>query len=248
MTGKTLPVAVPVFVLALVLVVPALEAQQEVGRVIELRGRLVETRLWDGTTRQLELGDPVRTGTRLETGQGSRAALLVNGESSVLEMGESTRIENPPPGPGAEEEETTGSWKSLHNLIGRVRVFFTDPSRAFSVDTPQGHIAARNTAFAIEADTSRTLVWSFEGQVEVTALAGGPAVLLSPGEMTVVRVGQRPTPPTPFDPESGATAFGAVPPDFDRPPEEHSDPPVFPVPEELPPRRGIDPPGLHGGG
>ena len=244
----SLPLVVPVLAVPLSLLVPTLQAQQEVGKVIELQGRLTETQLWDGATRQLELEDPVRTGTRLETGQGSRAALLVNGKTSVLEMGESTRIESPPPGPGAEEEETTGWWKSLHHLVGRIRVFFTDPSRAFSVETPQGHIAARNTAFAVEADTSRTLVWSFEGRVQVTSLTGGAAVVLSAGEMTVVRRGRRPTPPTPFDPESGATASGAVPPNFDRPPEEHSEPPLFPVPEELPPRRGIDPPGLRGGG
>lgn len=242
----SLPVAVLVLVVSLMSVLPALEAQQEVGKVVALTGRLTETQLWDGATRQLSLGDPVRSGTRLECGTDCRAGLLVNGESAVLEMEESTTIENP--SDEAAAEPGFSGWEFVRQIAGRIRVFFTDSSRRFSVDTPQGHIAARNTAFAVEVERSRTLVWTFEGMVEVTAVTGGAPVVLSAGEMTMVRTGRQPTPPTPFDPGSGATASGAVPPPIDRPAEKQPDPPLFPVPEELPPRRGIDDPNAGGGG
>lgn len=234
MRGTTLPVAVLVFVLSLGLGIPALEAQEEVGWVVELEGRLTETQLWDGSTRQLSRWDRVRTQTRLECGANSRAELLVNGEKAFLKMGEMTTIEADSPG-------------LLRVITGKLSGFLSGLFGRYRVDTPQGHMITRGTAFAIEVDGSRTLVWTFEGQVEVNAAVGGPPVVLSPGEMTVVRTGRQPTPPTPFDPKSGATGSGATPPHFDRPTEEHPDPPVFLVPEELPPRRGIDQPARGGG-
>jgi hypothetical protein len=234
MRRTVLPAAVLAFVLGFVLLGPALEAQEEVGWVVELEGRLTETQLWDGATKPLREWDRVRTQTRLECGASSRAELLVNGEKAFLEMGERTTIEADSPG-------------LLRVITGKLSGFLSGLFGRFRVDTPQGHMITRGTAFAIQVAGSRTLVWTFEGHVEVSAAIGGPQVVLSPGEMTVVRTGRQPTPPTPFDPRSGATGSGATPPHFDRPTEEQPDPPVFLVPEELPPRRGIDPPARGGG-
>jgi|GEM_PF-4257333 len=265
------------------------EPLQQAGEVVRLGGNrlLLETVLigaTQGDTQELEVNDPVRTGTRLETDEKSTATLLINGETTALQLGASTVIEDqvrkppgvpgpetpgprvppepesrevrPPPDtePEAEEGPEAGFWGWIRQTAGKIRVFLTDPSRGLSVVTEQGHIAARSTAFIVEVDPSRpgapgkwTRIWALEGEVEVLSLAGGDPVVLQAGEMTVIRAGRQPTPPTPFDPESGATGSGAVPPDFD-PPDDPLGPLLFPRPDELPPRRGIDQPGLPGGG
>lgn len=236
---KTRAFFLAAFLVGLLLATPPLRSQQEVGSLAEAEGDVRETQLWDDAARAAGVADPVRLQTRLETGRRSRARLVFD-RGAVIEMLQRDRIEireEQPP-------EQDGVVTQILQGIGTSRIYIAGIARDnFRVSTRDANLGPKGTAFVVRVSRSQTLAWVLEGQVEVTAVAGGPPVLVEAGEMTVVRRGRQPTPPTPFDPSSGATASGATPPPFDKPPEEPPDPPLFPIPDELPPRRGVDDPG-----
>lgn len=213
-----------------------LPAQKTVGKIAEAEGDVRATQLWDDAGSTVATGDPVRIRTRIETGRRSRARLLFD-QGAVIEMPPRDQIEIHEEEPPA---QTGSAVTRILQKIGTTRIFIAGAARDdFRVATRDANLGPKGTAFIVRVTRSRTLAWVLEGQVEVTSVAGGPPVLVEAGEMTVVRRGRQPTPPTPFDPHSGATGSRAVPPPFE---EEPPDPPLFPVPEDLPPRRGIDEP------
>ena len=214
-------------------------SQEEVGTLAEAEGDVLETRLWDDSERAVEASDSVRLRTALETGRRSRARLLFD-QGAVIDMLQRDRIEI------REEEppERTGVVTDILQGIGTSRIYIAGAARDdFRVSTRDANLGPKGTVLVVRVTPSRTLTWVLEGLVELTAVVGGPPVQVRAGEMTVVRRGRRPTPPTPFDSKSGATASTAVPPTFDRPSEEHPDPPLFPTPEELGQRVPADVPG-----
>lgn len=216
-------------------------AQEAVGTVIDKVGELTETRLPDGPAQPMNPSDPVLLETRLDTGILSSAKLLF-GREQVLEMGSRAAVAV------RREELPEGDVEhQFSQLSGDIRYFFaTLASPATRVETSETTLIRSGTAFVVRAERRKTTVWVLEGRLEVQPKHGGSPVQVDAGEMTVVRRGRGPTTPAPFDPKSGATGSGALPPPFDRPPEEHFDPPTFPVPPQLPPRRGIDPPDGRG--
>jgi len=250
MATKRTNLALWLTLVAIAATVGAAAAQEEIGRVAARTGQLTETELWEepagetGASREMDVGDPVRLQTRLETGRRSRAQLLFD-QGAVVDMLQRDRItiQRRPP------EEGEGALTRILQGIGTSRVYLASTARdSFEVTTRDANLGPKGTALIVRVNRTRTVVWVLEGVVEVLAVAGGPPVLVEAGELTVVRRGQRPTPPTPFDPKTGATASGATPAPIDRPPEELLDPPLFPVPEDLPPQRGIDDqPGSKGG-
>jgi len=214
----------------------SLSAQESVGQVVDRTGQLTETRLADGSTQTMDRSDPIRLETRLDTGILSSAELLF-GEQQALEMGSRAAVVV------SRQQLPEGAAQTRFSQVsGSIRYYFsTLASPETRVETSETTIIRSGTAFVVRAGARKTTVWVLEGRLEVQAKIGGPGVGLGAGEMTVVRRGRAPTAPAPFDPRSGATGSGALPPPFDRPPEEHFDPPIFPVPPELPPRRGVDP-------
>lgn len=213
-----------------------LVAQESVGTVVEKVGELTETRLPDGPTRPMDRSDAILLETRLDTGILSSAELLF-GQEQVMEMGSRAAVAV------RRQQLPEGVVKhQFSQLSGDIRYFFaTLASPTTRVETSETTLIRSGTAFVVRTENRKTTVWVLEGRLEVQPKNGGSAVQLGAGEMTVVRRDRAPTLPAPFDPKSGATGSGALPPPFDRPPEDHFDPPTFPVPPELPPRRGIDP-------
>ena len=71
--------------------------------------------------------------------------------------------------------------------------------RCRTVTTPQAGAFVTGTELSVMVSGSETIFWVFEGQIEVSDLAGGGAVLVGPGQTTTVLTGKTPTTPVAFD-------------------------------------------------
>jgi hypothetical protein len=71
--------------------------------------------------------------------------------------------------------------------------------RCRTVTTPQAGALVMGTEFSVTVSDSETIFWVFEGQIEVSDLSHRGAVLLGPGQTTIVRTGETPTTPVAFD-------------------------------------------------
>lgn len=223
---------------ALAAALPLAAQHDKAGDVAWLRPVVTETLLPDGPSRPMQTADPVRLASRIETGPGSEVRMTF-GPSAVLELGPEDQIVID----RLTVDEVTGRTEGgLSLLVGRLRLFV---SRLFGageveigVDTPTAALGVKGTVLEVDVDRrGDTVVWVLEGQVEVRSKAGGPTVEVAAGEVTVVRRGEPATDPAPFDPKTGATASGALPPPFTSPPEELQDSPTDPLIDNLPPRR-----------
>lgn len=142
--------------------------------------------------------------------------------------------------------EVSGATESAFSLLfGKVRLFLSSAFRGrVDVDTPTSTIGVKGTALVVEVTRAGdTVVWALEAvgdDLTVTSKAGGTVVLTS-GYMTTVARGAAPTPPVPFDPDTGVTAAVALPP-LPPPPGDglFTGPLVPPRGENLPVDRGLD--------
>lgn len=222
------------------LVLPAMAAPvraqgERVGEVVSLVSPVTETTLADGSSRDLAVLDPVRLGTRVATGPEAEVFMTLE-PKGTLELGPEDRITID----RMTVDEATGRTEgTISLLVGRLKVFLSDVFGAgaemeVDVDTPTATIGVKGTGVVIDvASRGTTVVWVLEGQVEVRAKAGGEALELEEGELTVIAPGRLATPPTPFEPGSGATDPGALPAPLATPPEDAGDPSLFPRPPQL---------------
>lgn len=219
-------------------------AGERVGEVVGLVSPVTETTLADDSSRALALLDPVRLGTRIATGAEAELRMVLDPKAS-LELGPEDEITID----RMTVDEATGRTEgTVSLLVGRLRLFISDLFGAgaemdVDVDTPTATIGVKGTGVVIDvAPRGTTVVWVLEGRVEVQAKAGGEVLELEEGELTVVAPGRRATPPTPFEPGSGATDPGALPAPLGTPPEGAGDPSLFPrVPQLDVPGRGDQP-------
>lgn len=213
-------------------------AAQDVGTMVEVINQVTGTPA-GGSPAALAIGDGVAIEMRIETGRASFAKMTFL-EGGSLDVGAEAELVID----RATVDAATGASDSLLSvLVGKVRLAL---SSAFSgdveIDTPTATIGVKGTILAVEPDRSGdTTVWVEEGVVEVTSKAGG-TVEVSAGYVTTVRRGAPPTDPAPFDPESGAAAARALPPEFTPPSEDvFDDSPTVPEGQDLPPRRDDNP-------
>jgi hypothetical protein len=71
--------------------------------------------------------------------------------------------------------------------------------RCRTVTTPQAGAFVTGTEFTVTVSAQATTFWVFEGQIEVSDLTGGGAILVGPGQTTTVLSGKTPTTPVAFD-------------------------------------------------
>lgn len=176
---------------ALALAVPGLGAAQEAaGRVTRLTGNATLVRagasepLAEGAS--LYLGDAVRTGVgaKLQIDCPDGLVVIVGPESEVR-INELTR------GRGFYSVEMM-----MELLAGIVRMVGSPQPAPRRVDvlTRSALASVRSTDWLVVLTPSGTGVFSREGRVEVSSLAGG-SVVLADGEGTDVAPGAPPTPP-----------------------------------------------------
>ena len=217
---------------------------ERVGEVVSLVSPVTETVLADDASRELAVLDPVRLGTRIVTGSEAEVFMTLE-PKGTLELGPEDRLTID----RMTVDEATGRTEgAISLLVGRVKLFISDLFGAgaemeVDVDTPTATIGVKGTGVVIDvAPRGTTVVWVLEGEVEVRAKAGGEALELEEGELTVIAPGRLATPPTPFEPGSGATDPGALPAPLATPPEGTGDPSLFPRPPQLDiPGRGDEP-------
>jgi hypothetical protein len=223
----------PVLALALLLA-PAAAAQQQVGTMVEVAGQVTGTPS-GGAPAAMAVADPVLLDMKIATGRDSFAHLTLDPDGSLqLGAGAEVVIDR------AEIDAATGASDSLVSvLIGKIRLALSSAFRgSVELDTPTATIGVKGTVLAIDvADPDAATVWVEEGEVDVTSKAGG-TVAVRAGYFTTVRRGAPPTDPAPFDPESGAAAVRALPPEITAPHEDAiDDTPLRPADQDLPPRR-----------
>jgi hypothetical protein len=221
---------------------PALAAEigaQEVGVVVQAEGQVTGTPA-GGSQAPLAVPDPVLLDMRVATGRASYARMTF-GSAGVLELGAGAEVVLD----RSTVDAATGAEDSLLGVIaGKVRLALSSLFRgSVEVDTPTATIGVKGTILTTEVpDPDLTVVWVEEGTVDVTSKAGG-TVTVTAGYSTSVRRGAAPTAPAPFDPESGAAAVRALPPEIVAPNEEVEPPVLRPRDQELPPPRDDVPPG-----
>ncbi len=192
-----------------------------------------------GAAAPLAANDPVLLAHEIATGVGSGASLSFEPRGALTIEADTRLVVD-----RDRYDEATGQSESIVSVfLGKMRLFLSPGAfrGVFSVDTPTATIGVKGTALVVGvlADGT-TQVWLLEGEagdVTVTAKAGG-SLLLEQGFTTTVAPGRAPTPPLPFDEESGVTAAVALPPPLPPLPGLPADPPVRPRPEDQPPDRG----------
>jgi hypothetical protein len=202
--------------------------------------------------RAMVVGDPVLIDTWLETGEASGFTMTFDPEG-VLRIGAETRLVIDQ----VQIDAVTGRAESrIEQTVGWLRLQL---SRLFSgrvqIDTPTATLGAKGTDLIVivEPDgTTRVLV--IEGVVTVASPTAPEELEIPAGSMVVVRLGEPPSQPAPYDPSDVTTGPNAGGPDFDRPQESTDDPsPAVLDVNELPIDRGDpndsgidpnDPPGL----
>lgn len=152
-----------------------------------------------------KLHDELKARDRIVTGWRGRLVLgLTDGSQAIV--GEQTVVEIKDLGSSPRE--------LFHVLRGKTRVYIEKlggQANPYRINTPTAVIAVRGTLFDVIVKTYGTEVFVHEGEVAVSRLnAPEQMVLLSAGQMTRVRQGQSPTPPTPFKPGRNNDSFRRV--------------------------------------
>ncbi len=137
--------------------------------------------------------DELKPGDRILTGWGGRLVLgLTDGSQAVI--AERSVIE---------VKDLGNSPRELFQVLkGKTRIYVEKLGgrpNPYRINTPTAVIAVRGTLFDVLVKSNETEVFVHEGQVAVSSLQSpDQLVLLSPGQMTRVRLDQTPTSPAPF--------------------------------------------------
>jgi len=223
----------------------AADAQERVGEVVLAAGQVTST-LRAAAAAPLAPGDDVFLDARIETGRRSAAQMTLD-PRGVAQLGERARLLLD----RATVDEITGRKESfLSLLVGRLRLALSPGAEAdVTVDTPTATIGVKGTDVRFSVDRNgATVVAVWEGEVTVTAKAGGPPLVLRAPRATVVAPGRRPTPPAFIRPEGSLGSPSAGGADFTAPWEELTDPLIPPLENVFPfPREpGQDDPAFFG--
>jgi len=243
-TNQSIPTRVAALVAAAVmLTAPAASAQPQagdrVGEVAWVQGEVTGTPP-GGSTAALAANDPVTLAELIVTGVRSGASLAFEPRGALTLDPESRLTVDR----DVVDEATGASESAVSLLLGKARLFLARAfSGSFEVDTPAATIGVKGTALIVGVEPDGTTqVWVLEGEgvdVTVTSKAGG-ALPLDEGFTTTVAPGYAPTPPVPFDPNSGAVAGVALPVPLPPQPGFADDPVVRPEIDDKPPDRGND--------
>jgi hypothetical protein len=242
--ARKLPLAaLAILAAGLLLAAPPATAQESgdrVGEVVWTRGT-VTGEPPGGTVAPLADNDPVVLDMRLRTGEDSGASLTFEPRGR-LRLGADTEVTLD----RSQLDESGVSDGAVTVFLGYVRASLSSLFRGtFETETPAATIGVKGTVFGTRVvEDGETTVWAFEAlgdDLTVTSKDTGDSVVLQSGYVTVVARGAAPTPPVPFDPETGA-AGGIVLPLPPEPDPGFEEPPLPADRENLPPVRGNDGP------
>jgi hypothetical protein len=171
---------------------PALAVEQNVGKVVAIRGAATIARCSSEIKAQVKAG--IQPNDTIKTAAGGRVKLLFI-DDSVLTMSENSTL--------VVKEFIYAKGKegrSIYNLLdGKMRSVVGKTK--FEVRTPTAVAAARGTVIFFEVGQTRDQSYSriicLEGKVEVKNVSASVRgiTLLTPGTMVVVKAGEGPPPP-----------------------------------------------------
>ncbi len=183
---------------------------QPVGYVAAIEGTVLILRA--GEAIPAGEGSVVEVDDRLETGQESRALLVLDDGSRIV-IGADTQVALL----FLVDAGALSGDRVIELLRGILRIGVHQPDGASNVQTrtPTAVVAARSTEWIIEYADDSTAVLALEGTVAVTALTAEGTVILEPGEGTDVARGQAPTEPAVWgaaraEAARDRTAFGGI--------------------------------------
>jgi hypothetical protein len=172
----------------LILAPPAL-AEESLGRVVDLVGRVTVTRDW--STFDLSKGDLVYSGDVVEATRNSSAELVI-GSSHHVKVRAGTKFRVSP----------QGSSYEVHTFYGSVLaavVSAEEDSRGFRVSTPTASGAVRGTLFSTEvAEGGTTTFKVLYGEVVASDAAGTAEVVLGEQTKATVAAGAAPSAAVPL--------------------------------------------------
>ncbi|MCK4593368.1 FecR domain-containing protein [bacterium] len=183
---------IPILTLAGLLVfilAPPVLAEESLGRVVDLVGKVTVTRDW--STFNLSKGDLVYEGDVVEATRNSSAELVI-GSAHHVKIKAGTKLRVSPRGTSYEVHTFYGS--VLAAVIGA-----EDDARGFRVSTPTASGAVRGTLFSAEvAEDGATTFKVLYGEVVASDALGTAEVVLGEQMKTTVAAGGTPTAAAPL--------------------------------------------------
>lgn len=195
------PKQLSLFVSLLVFSVP-LWAQEIVGRVAELNGKVLVLHAGEAKPAPLAVQAPVFLQDTIETRKkGSVKLSLKDGSDFILRENTKIVVTEFLFDPEKNRRQTV-----LNVALGRVRAVVTRTFDAAvsktELKTPNAVVGVRGTDFAIEVTKKKTIVYCFEGLIRTfNPLYPERTVSLAAGMFTDVLVGMIPNIPNPIPPE-----------------------------------------------
>ena len=166
------------------------QSPARIGTVVQQAGSV--TVLRGAEPAVLRLGAPIFQGDRVITGAQSRIRIELT-DRSVLAIGAETDIALTEQVSDAGGNPISNAVSLLYGIV-RATVLSVGPRQSFDIETQSAIASARSTDWLVEAGPDGSAVFVVDGEVSVTARAGG-SVLLTPGLGTDVIGSAPPTAP-----------------------------------------------------
>lgn len=151
-----------------------------IGKIISVQGSVMAMNKSVTQWLPVRVGDTICPGDRISTREHSRAAIVLNNETTMRIDQNTTVVFR-----GMEEKRTF-----LINLLEGAAHFFSRKIRRLKIDTPFVNGVVEGTEFLVRVDQTRTLIFLFEGGMRADNALGG--LQLSKGQCAVARAGQPP--------------------------------------------------------
>lgn len=168
----------------------------------------------DGGWEPAQVGTVVQLGDTIRTGKPGRARVVFR-DDTVLNVGKNSQVV-------VDEqvfEPDTGTFASAFRLLqGKVRTlvseYYMEPRAKLRVETPTSVSGVRGTEFIVVYDPEREVTEVVgivnEVIVESVLIPVGRAVIVGPGEFTVVARGKYPTEPQPLEEDALRLYLGGL--------------------------------------
>lgn len=177
-----------------------LDAQSAVRRALHIRRVSGTVTTLAGSSHTTQVGDQLTAvGHSIITGRRSSANLAIDGGSGFIAVAQNTHLT---------VEQLSVLSNGAHVTVldvpygqARVQVHpFTNPSSRLELHTPSGVAAVRGTEFGVSvSDDGKIGIATLEGKVDASAQS--VVVPVEPGQVSVIRPGEPPSPAQPLDRE-----------------------------------------------
>jgi len=178
--------------------------------ITEVRGEVRVLPQGATTWKQAEVGQQLREGDRIRTGDDA-SALVTFFEGSTIELKANTEVSIEELRIAVKSGSTSITLRQeIGKTLNRVKKL-TDPASRYKLTTPSGSAVVRGTTYFVEVSADGTTVVTVtEGDVWVTAQ--GVTVQVSAGEQTIINPGEPPSPAAPAPSLEPGLPIGPEPP------------------------------------